>query len=100
MVDCLTKRDIVMKIAEETGLRQSDVKEIVQRVLDRIIDALAEGSKVELRNFGVFERVVRKARIGRNPNRPSVEIKIPEKIVADFTPGKIMKSKVEASRGK
>ena len=100
MADCLTKRDIVMKISEETGLRQSDVKEIVQRVLDSIIDALANGSKIELRNFGIFECVVRKARIGRNPNKPNVEIKIPEKIVADFTPGKIMKAKVEASRAK
>lgn len=100
MADCLTKRDIVMRIAKETGLRQSDVKEVVQKTLDGIIDALAERKKVELRNFGVFTPVVRKARIGRNPNKPEIEVKIPEKIVADFKPGRIMKAKVEVPTGK
>lgn len=100
MADCLTKRDIVMRIAEETGLRQSDVKEVVQKTLDGIIEALAEGKKVELRNFGIFTPVVRKARIGRNPNKPEIEVKIPEKIVADFKPGRIMKIKVEVPTGK
>jgi nucleoid DNA-binding protein len=100
MAECVTKRDIVTKIADDTGLRQSDVKEVVQRVLDYIIEALSEGKKVELRNFGIFEPVIRKARIGRNPNKPGVEIKIPEKTVADFTPGKIMKAKVEIPTGK
>ena len=100
MADCLTKRDIVMKIADETGMRQSDVKEVVQRILDGIVEALASGKKVELRNFGVFTPVIRKARIGRNPNKPGTEIKIPEKVVADFKPGKIMKAKVEVPTGK
>jgi nucleoid DNA-binding protein len=100
MAKCITKRDIVIKIADETGLRQSDVKEVVQRVLDYIIETLANGDKVELRNFGIFEPVIRKARIGRNPNNPGVEIKIPEKTVADFTPGKIMKIKMDEVRRK
>ena len=94
MSECVTKRDIVTKITKETGLTQFEVKEVVQRVLDCVTDALAEGNKVELRNFCVFAPVIRKARIGRNPNNPGVEIKIPEKWVADFKPGKTMKAKV------
>ena len=38
--------------------------------------------------------IKRKARIGRNPNNPSVEVRIPEKWVADFKPGRIMKMRV------
>ncbi len=94
MQESVTKRDIVVRITKETGFTQFEVREVVQRVLDSIVDALAEGKKVELRNFGVFAPVVRKARVGRNPNNPGVPIQIPRKWVADFKPGKIMKAKV------
>ena len=59
----MTKKDIVMKIAEEAGLKQIDVKGVVQKTLDHITAALAAGKTVELRNFGIFEVRVRKARI-------------------------------------
>jgi len=91
----MTKREIVMKISTETGITQSDVKRIVQRTLDLIIEALEKGETVELRNFGVFYVKKRKKRFGRNPNRPEEIIPIPEKKVPDFKPGKIMKQKVE-----
>jgi len=63
----LTKREIVINISEKTGLIQQDVHQIIQLVLGQIIDAVAEGRNVELRNFGVFEVKVRKPRVGRNP---------------------------------
>ena len=53
-----------MRISEETGLVQEKVLDIVQKTLDYISEALAKGDKVVLRNFGVFEIKVRKARIG------------------------------------
>ncbi|NQT47039.1 MAG: HU family DNA-binding protein, partial [Candidatus Omnitrophica bacterium] len=46
----LTKKDIVMKIAEETSVKQIDVKKVVQRALDHIIGSLSKGETVELRN--------------------------------------------------
>jgi nucleoid DNA-binding protein len=64
----MTKRDIVVRISNETGLVQQQVLDVVQRTLDYIAEAVAHGRKVELRNFGVFEVKIRKARIGRNPN--------------------------------
>ena len=89
-----TKRELVVSIANRTGLTQLEVKEVIQRTLDSIVDALAQGKTIELRNFGIFKPVKRKARIGRNPNNPTVEVKIPEKWIADFKPGRIMKQKV------
>jgi len=94
MAKCTTKRDLVVKIAKETGLTQLEVKEVVQRLLDSTIDSLAAGSTIELRNFGIFKPVKRKARVGRNPNNPTVEVQIPAKWIADFKPGKIMKERV------
>lgn len=90
----LTKRDLVVRISEETGIIQQQVLIVVQKTLDYIAEALAKGEKVELRNFGVFEVKVRKARIGRNPNAPDTDVPIPERSVVKFKPGKEMRAEV------
>ncbi|HPG00279.1 MAG TPA: HU family DNA-binding protein [Kiritimatiellia bacterium] len=87
----MTKRDLVVRIADETGLIQQDVYAVIQKTLDYIVDGLAKGETVEFRNFGVFEVRQRKQRIGRNPNRPQQVVTIPERKVVKFKPGKIMK---------
>jgi nucleoid DNA-binding protein len=90
----MTKRDLVVRISEETNERQQVVLDIVQKTLDYIAEALAKGSKVELRNFGVFEVKVRKARIGRNPNSPATDVPIPPRAIVKFKPGKEMRDAV------
>jgi nucleoid DNA-binding protein len=90
----MTKRDLVIRISEETGMVQQDVLAVVQKTLDYITEALAKGTKVELRNFGVFEVKVRKARVGRNPNAPETDVPIPERSVVKFKPGKEMREQV------
>jgi nucleoid DNA-binding protein len=90
----MTKRDLVVLISEETGLVQQQVLDVVQKTLDHVCDALADGRNVELRNFGVFEVKVRKARIGRNPNQPETDVPIPRRAVVKFKPGKEMREAV------
>jgi len=90
----LTKRDLVIRISNETGLIQQQVLDVLQKTLDYIAEALAKGDKVELRNFGVFEVKVRKARIGRNPNAPETDVPIPQRAVVKFKPGKEMRADV------
>lgn len=90
----MTKRDLVVRISNETGLIQQDVLAVVQRTLDYISEAVAKGETVELRNFGVFEVKVRKARVGRNPNKPEKDVRIPPRAVVKFKPGKEMKEAV------
>jgi len=90
----LTKKDIVLKITQETGIKQVDVKKVVQKTLDAIVEALAKGDKVELRNFGVFKVKSRRPRIGRNP-RTGDTVPVPERKVAVFKPGRIMKQKLK-----
>src|SRR6266487_3469435 len=90
----MTKRDLVIRISNETGLVRQQVLDIVQRTLDYIAEAVARGEKVELRNFGVFEVKVRKARVGRNPNNPGTDVPIPERAVVKFKPGKDMREDV------
>ena len=89
----MTKKDLVIKIAEETELKQIDVKRIVQRTLDHIIESLTRGETVELRNFGIFKVKSRKSRVGRNP-KTGVTVPIPEKRIVSFKSGMVMKRKV------
>jgi nucleoid DNA-binding protein len=90
----LTKRDLVMRISEETGLIQQDVFAVLQKTLDYIVDALVKGEHVEFRNFGVFTVRDRKARIGRNPKKPQNTVTIPARKVVKFKPGRIMKKRI------
>ena len=90
----MTKRDLVMRIADETGLIQQDVYAVIQKSLDYIVEALEQNDTVEFRHFGVFEVRERKQRIGRNPNRPENVVTIPARKVVKFKPGKIMRQKI------
>lgn len=89
----MTKKEIVLRIAEEADIKQIDVKKVVQKTLDEIVTALTRGETVELRNFGIFKVKTRKARVGRNP-KTGVTVPIPEKKVVTFKSGMIMKKKV------
>jgi len=89
----VTKKDIVMKVSNETNLTQIDVKKIVQRTLDVVVESLERGETVELRNFGVFKVKSRRGRLGRNP-RTGEEVTVPEKRVVIFKPGLVLKHKV------
>jgi nucleoid DNA-binding protein len=83
-----------MRISEETDLPQQQVLDIVQRTLDYLSEGLSKGRKVELRNFGVFEVKMRKARVGRNPHKPGTDVPIPQRAVVKFKPGKEMRDAV------
>jgi nucleoid DNA-binding protein len=90
----LTKRDLVIRISGENGLSQQEVFEVIQKTLDYISEALSDGDKVELRNFGVFEVIIRKARVGRNPNKPETKVPIPARAMVKFKAGKEMRAEV------
>ncbi|MGA2603281.1 MAG: HU family DNA-binding protein [Verrucomicrobiia bacterium] len=90
----MTKRDLVIRISNDTNLIQQDVLTVVQKTLDYITEALIKGETVELRNFGVFEVKLRKPRVGRNPNDPGKDVEIPARAVVKFKPGKEMREQV------
>ncbi len=95
----MTKREIVRTIAEELGLSQLQVREIVQKTFDTIVETLVVEGRVELRNFGVFEVKKRAARKARNP-RTGDSVPIPERWAVSFKPGKEMEERVQRDQGK
>jgi len=90
----MTKKDIVLRIADQTTLKQIEVKKVVQATFDCILDALVRGEKIELRNFGVFKIKQRKPRTGRNP-RTGDTVPVPARKSVVFKPGLEMKNRVK-----
>ena len=89
----MTKKDIVAKVSKAAGVKQIDVKKVVQKTLDCVTESLVAGETVELRNFGVFKVKSRRGRTGRNP-RTGQEVPVPPRKVVVFKPGLEMKKRV------
>lgn len=79
----MNKSDLISNVAQETGLSQSSVKEVLNSVLSNIAKGTNEEGKVSLLGFGNFSKAVRGARTGRNPQTGEI-IQIPEKNVIKF----------------
>ncbi len=97
-VPAFTKRDLVLKIARDTTLTQESVHAVIQDTIETVADVLLEGRAIEFRDFGVFEPVMRKARIGRNPKKPTETVKIPDRRTVKFRPGRAFKARLEGKK--
>ncbi|WP_412504342.1 integration host factor subunit beta [Roseovarius sp. SYSU LYC5161] len=90
----MIRSELIEKISDENPhLYQRDVERIVNTVFERIIDAMAEGNRVELRGFGAFSVKKRDARIGRNP-RTGEAVQVDEKHVPFFKTGKLLRDRL------
>ncbi len=91
----ITKKKLIQVISQEKGIHPNDVRNVMQAFLDVMTDYLSKGDRLEFRDFGVFEIVERKQKIGRNPKNASVPIVIPARQAVKFTPGKRMRELIE-----
>ncbi|BBE73725.1 integration host factor subunit beta [Oharaeibacter diazotrophicus] len=90
----MIKSELVSRIAAQNPhLYQRDVENIVNTILDKITEALANGDRVELRGFGAFSVKARDARIGRNP-RTGEKVAVDKKSVPFFKTGKEMRERL------
>ncbi len=90
----MIKSELVQKIADENPhLYQRDVERIVGTIFDEVIEAMANGNRVELRGFGAFSVKKRDARTGRNP-RTGESVAVEEKHVPFFKTGKLLRDRL------
>ena len=94
----IPKRKLAHEIGMKLGIHPTDSKLIIQEFLDHVSNYLINGDRIEIRDFGVFEVVIRKQKIGRNPKEASVSIVIPERKIIKFKPGKKLKKLVVESK--
>lgn len=92
----MTKADIVEEISTNTGLTKVETKAVVDGVLSSIVNAIADGERIELRGFGVFKHKSRKPRIARNP-KTGEEVPLDKRYVPVFKPSPDFLKKVNSS---
>ena len=86
----MNKKELVLAMAEKTGLTQKDCEKALNSFTETVEAALKKGDKVQLVGFGTFESRKRAARTGRNPQTKK-EIKIPASKAPKFKAGKALK---------
>lgn len=94
----ITKKQLIYEIHEKENIPPRTVRIIFESFLELVSSHITTGGRIEIRDFGVFERVLRKQKIGRNPKKAKVPIIIPERYAIKFTPGKKMKNLLEKHR--
>ncbi|MCK5113866.1 MAG: integration host factor subunit beta [Phycisphaerae bacterium] len=90
----ITKKELVDRIADQTGQKRVVVKKVVQLFLDEVIEELGRGNRLEFRDFGVFETKHRAARIAQNP-KTLQRVEVPPKRTVKFKVGRMMKQKLQ-----
>ena len=63
----VTKKDLTAHVADTTGLKARESKQLVEGFFDTIRETLASGEEVQLSGFGRFNILDKRARPGRNP---------------------------------
>ncbi len=91
----MTRSSLVARLTERfPHLMARDTELAVRLILDAIGDALAEGSRVEVRGFGSFALSYRPPRVGRNP-KSGDQVVVPAKNVPHFKAGKELRERVD-----
>jgi len=92
----LTRLRICEQIYQQIGLSRKDSLDIVQNIIEKKSDSLANGNDVKLSSFGSFLLKRKKARMGRNP-KTKAEALISERNVIVFRPSMQLKNKINLS---
>jgi nucleoid DNA-binding protein len=92
----MTKADIVDKISSATGMTKVETDAAVDGFLKTVGEALADGERIELRDFGVFAVKKRRPRAARNP-RTGEPVELGERFVPTFKVSRKLRARVDSS---
>ncbi len=90
----VTKKELIDRVSDRTGLAKPLVRGVSQAFLDQIIDELCRGHRLEFRDFGVFEVRTRKPRNAQNP-KTLERVAVPQRKSVKFKPGRFMRDVIE-----
>jgi integration host factor subunit beta len=92
----MIKSELIQQISQKNPhLYHRDVERIINTVFDKIVEALGNGDRVELRGFGAFSVKDRQSREGRNP-RTGEAVQVVAKRVPFFKTGKELRERLNA----
>ena len=83
----MNKSDLVSHIAEEFSLTRTMAQHAVSQIFKEIIEQMASGGRVEIRDFGIFGPVSYDPAISRNP-RTGESVELPARTLPRFKAGR------------
>jgi len=92
----VNKAQLIDKLSVQLGSKKA-ATDAVEAVIDTVTRAVASGERVAITGFGVFEKVARPARTGRNP-RTGAAVKIKKTTVPKFKAGQSFKDVVSGAK--
>ena len=90
----MNKAELISAVALKADVSKKDAEAVLTAALDTITATLAEGGRVQLSGFGIFEVKTREARTGRNP-RTKETVEIPASRTPAFKASKALKDAVK-----
>lgn len=94
-VGTLTRADLAETINHKMGFSRAESLELVEEILAKMCDAMADGENVKISGFGSFVLRDKKERIGRNP-KTGVEVPITPRRVMTFRASQKLKDRIAA----
>ena len=93
----MLKSDILKKLGlKHQNLSESDIEQIFNIFIKKIVHALKDDKNVELRGFGTMKKKVNKAKQVRNP-KTNEKLYKKESYKLHFKTGKILHSKLNSN---
>ena len=90
----MVKSELIQKLCNSyPNILRKDIEKVLDIIFLEITEALRRGESIEIRGFGTYKIIKRKARLGRNP-KTSESVQIPAKKVPKFRAGKALKESV------
>jgi nucleoid DNA-binding protein len=89
----MIKQDIIRKLVSTTSLTTSEATIAVENTLDILANAFKRGENIELRNFGTFKMIERKAKKAQDMGR-RITISLPARRTVKFEPSKTLKEAI------
>ena len=86
----MVRSELLQKLCDQhPNLLRRDMEKILQIIFEEITEAFCREENIEIRGFGTYKVVNRKARIGRNPKNSEL-VQIPEKKAIKWKMSKIL----------
>ena len=92
----MNKKDIVEAIHSKVGFSKRETAAIVDKALELLKTALAEGDSVMISSFGKFSVREKKAHKGRNP-KTGETMTLPARKVVTFKVSRVLKERINAA---
>ena len=89
----MTKKELIVSVAEKAEISKKDAEKAVNAVIDTICGELSSGNSVQLTGFGSFEVRERKEKTCLNPQTKE-KMTVPATKTPAFKPGKALKDSV------